>query len=99
MRRPVKEDQVFEPERYLWEAGLIVDVKANPETRIAFRTAQGDFEVQPASLPAAGAKYLDGRVAVDRVAVAQSLSPHDRNADFAAMLGGKDGEVWAAWVS
>ena len=99
MRRPVEEDQIFEPERYLWEAGLIVDVKANSGTRIAFRTAQGDFEVQPASLPAAGVKYLNGRVAVDRVPTAHSLSPTDRNADFAAMLGGKDGEVWTAWVS
>lgn len=99
VRRPVEEDQIFEPERYLWQTGLIVDVKANSGTRITFRTAQGDFEVQPASLPAAGAKFLNGRVAVDRVPVAQCLSPKDRNADFASMLGGENGEVWTAWVS
>src|SRR5688572_20687944 len=99
VRRPVEEDQVFPPEPYLWDAGLIVDLKANSGTRVTFRTAQGEFEVRPASVPATGVRFLNGRVAVERVSTAASLSPADRNADFAAMLGGKDGEVWAAWVS
>ena len=99
VRRPVEEDQVFEPERYLWETGLIVDVRASSGTRLNFRTAQGTFEVRPAALSASAASFLNGRVAVDRVATAQSLSPTGRNADFASMLSGRDGEVWAAWVS
>jgi hypothetical protein len=98
-RRPVEEDQVFEPERYLWQTGLIVDVKAIGGTRVSFRTAQGNFDVSPAALPPGGDAFLNGRVVVDRVAVADQLSPDGRNADFASMLGGKDGEVWAAWVS
>lgn len=99
VRRPVEEDQIFGPERYVWPAGLILDVKANSGTRLQFRTDQGEFEVQPTSLPAEGARFLNGRVSIERVATAQSLTPADRNADFATMLSGKDGEVWAAWVS
>ncbi len=99
VRRPVEEEQSSEPEPYLWDTGLIIDVKATSATRVTFRTSQGEFEIQPATIPASGSTFLKGAVAVDRVAVARSLSAEDRNADFASMLGGKNGEVWAAWVS
>ena len=100
VRRPWEEEQVTPAVPYLSIPGLIVDVKALAETRIAFQTRNGSFEVEPRSL-AAGAelRLLNGSVAVDRVPSAELLSPSDYQNDFPTMLGGRDGEVWLAWVA
>ena len=88
------------PPAYLKVPGLIVDVKATTGTRLKFETKNGAFEVSPASVSSgASLKALGGRVVVDRVAPAQSLSSADYQNDFATMLSGSDGEVWAAWVA
>src|SRR5215471_5443341 len=55
VRRPWEEEQVTPAVPYLNIPGLIVDVKALAETRIAFQTRNGSFEVEPRSL-AAGAE-------------------------------------------
>jgi hypothetical protein len=83
---------------YLKTPGLILDVKATAGTRLKFQTKNGAFEVTPALVrPGVSMKLLGGRVVVDRVASAESMSSADYQNDFATMLSGS-GEVWAAWV-
>ena len=91
---------VSAPSPYLNVPGLIVDVKATPGTKLKFETKNGAFEVSPAGVrPGAATKLLGGRVIVDRVAPAQSLTTAEYQNDFATMLSGTNGEVWAAWVA
>jgi hypothetical protein len=44
-------------------------------------------------------RLLGGNVVVDRVPSAELLSASDYQNDFHTMLGGRDGEVWLAWVA
>jgi hypothetical protein len=90
-----------EPQRdYLLIPGLIVDVKGPPTARIRFETAHGSFEVTPSALEAGRAqRHLGGRVVVDRVPLAQTVSSPGTNADFAAALAHPSGELWVAWVT
>ena len=91
---------VTPPPAYLKAPGLIVDVKATGGTRLNFSTKHGAFAVTPAAVqPGAPVKLLNGRVLVDRVAPAETLSSAEYQNDFATMLSGANGEVWAAWVA
>jgi hypothetical protein len=85
---------------YVKVPGLIVDVKSAAGTKLGFQTKGGNFDVQPAAVqPGAPLKLLGGRVVVDRVPPAEVLSSSDYQNDFATMLSGTNGEVWAAWVA
>jgi hypothetical protein len=98
--RPMEEQALSAPERFFAVPGLIVDVKAAAGTTIRFKTRQGEFQISPAPLRAAvPVSALGGRVTVDRVPTAQKISSPDHQSDFATMLGGPGGEVWAAWVA
>jgi hypothetical protein len=100
VRRPWEEEQITPPANYLNVPGLVVDVKALAGTRVSFRTANGSFDVAPQSLRAdAPVRLLDGSVVVDRVPAAEMLSSPAYQNDFPAMTGGRDGEVWVAWVA
>lgn len=98
--RPVEEEPLTDPTPYLWQAGLIVDLKATSGTRVKFTTKQGEFEVAPANVAAGDtAKFLGGRVAVNRVPTARVVSTSGSEADFPTMLSGANGEVWVAWIA
>ncbi len=85
---------------YLLIPGLVVDVKVTPGTRMKFETKQGSFDVDPRTLMTGfSGILLDGAVAVDRVPSAERLSTGDYENDFATALGGKDGEIWVAWIA
>ncbi|HUG80100.1 MAG TPA: hypothetical protein VML01_00445 [Bryobacterales bacterium] len=87
-------------EQYVTIPGLIVDVSIVSSTRIGFTTAHGDFEVWPHELQAgAPMRLLNGAVEVDRVPPAERVSSGSADSDFATVLGGADGEMWAAWVA
>ena len=99
-RRPWEEEVVTPPASFMNVPGLVVDVKAVAGTRVSFRTANGSFDVEPLAL-ATGAPLtlLGGSVIVDRVPAAEMLSSTGYQNDFSTMLGGRDGEVWVAWVA
>ena len=101
-RRAWEEELPTAPVGYLLVPGVIVDVKTAGSTAVAFRTPSGEFVVRPGELRAGHpAVLLGGSVIADRVPHAQMLSGAggDYQNDFATMLGGADGEVWAAWVA
>jgi hypothetical protein len=88
------------PAEYYWAPGVIVDVKAAAGTRLNFRTEQGRFAFNPRDVAVGKpAAMLEGAVIVDRVPAAELLSTSGYQDDFATMLSGSDGEVWAAWVA
>jgi Protein of unknown function (DUF3604) len=98
--RPWEDPPSTGPAEYYWAPGVIVDVRASAGTRLNFRTEQGRFSFNPRDISAGSpAAMLDGAVIVDRVAPAELLSNSDYQNDFATMLSGSDGEVWAAWVA
>jgi len=100
VRRPWEEEQIAPPANYINVPGLVVDVKAVAGMRVSFRTVNGSFEVEPQSLSAGALlRLLDGSVLVDRVPAAEMLSSTAYQNDFPAMTGGRDGEVWVAWVA
>ncbi len=94
------EGQHNEPQvPYYWPAGVIVDVKVAPGTRVNVRTEQGRFafNVREVELGKV-ASFLGGAVLVDQVPPAEKLSDASYEDDFVTMLDGRDGEVWVAWV-
>ena len=93
------EQRLTAPALFMNVPGLIVDVKATAGTRLRFQTRNGSFEIAPAAIAGGATRpELGGRVEIDRVAPAQMLSSTDYQSDYATMLGGTNGEVWAAWV-
>ncbi len=99
-RRPWEEELPTEPVRYLLIPGIIVDVRALPGTTVNLKTRNGEFAVRPGELQASNpVLHLGGSVIVDRVPAAQMLSTSEYQNDFASMLSGSNGEVWAAWVA
>jgi hypothetical protein len=98
-RRPWDDEPAVSPVPYLLIPGLIVDVRVSPETRVRFQTKNGEFQVSPSELRAGQpVRFLSGSVICDRVPAAQLLSTRDYQDDFAAILGGRSGKVWTAWV-
>jgi hypothetical protein len=84
---------------HFWTRGVIVDVKTQPGTRLNVRTAQGRFAFNINDIRLnAETPYLDGRVLVDRVPPVEALTGDEYEDDYAAMLSGQGGEVWAAWI-
>ncbi|MGH9660172.1 MAG: hypothetical protein ACRD96_16605, partial [Bryobacteraceae bacterium] len=99
-RRPWEEDVPLGETPYLNIPGLIVDLKTTASTSVQFETRHGSFVVTPRLVETGKPlRVLGGRVVIDRVPTAQSLSTRDYHDDFATMLSGKDGEVWVAWVA
>ena len=85
---------------YYWTPGVIVDVKAEAGTRVNVRTDQGRFSFNARDVPLAAPKtFLDGGAVVERVAPAEKLTGDEYEDDFAAILGGEDGEIWVAWIA
>ena len=98
-RRPWEDELTVAPEPYLLIPGIIVDVRATPETKVVFKTKNGEFQVSPSELrPGQPVRFLSGSVICDRVPAAQLLSTREYEDDFVAILGGRSGEVWTAWV-
>ena len=93
------EARLAPPPLYMNVPGVIVDVKATAGTKLNFQTKNGAFTIAPAAV-AGGAERMElgGRVAIERVAPAQVLSSSDYQNDYATMLSGSNGEVWAAWI-
>ncbi len=83
---------------FVYHPGVVVDVATRSRTRLQFTTPRGEFEVRPSDLRVGRAlSFLDGAVSVDRVTPAESLSTPEYESDFATMVSGENGEVWAAW--
>ena len=98
-RRPWEDELTVAPEPYLLIPGIIVDVRATPETKVVFKTKNGEFPVSPSELrPGQPVRFLSGSVICDRVPAAQLLSTREYEADFVAILRSHTGEVWTAWV-
>ena len=88
----------FEP--YYWTPGVILDVLANPGTRVNVDTKQGRFSFNPRGVRAGDPQpFLEGRVMVDRVVAPEKLSDDQRQDDFADLAAGPQGDLWAAWVA
>jgi len=99
-RRAWDEEPNVEPQKYLLIPGLIVDVRTTPATQVKFSTPPGEFTVEPRRLkPGQPVSLLAGQVEVDRVPSAQKLTGDATENDFADLLAGPDGELWAAWVA
>jgi hypothetical protein len=85
---------------YINSAGVIVDLKTTAATSVQVETRQGTFVVTPRILETGKAvSVLGGSVLIDRVPTAEMISAPEYEDDFAAMLSGQNGEVWAAWVT
>jgi hypothetical protein len=98
--RPWEQEPETGAAPYLLIPGIVLDVKATSGTTIDFNTKHGNFSVKPFQVTAGNPlRLLGGNVIVDRIASAQTLSSADSESDFASMLGGSNGEVWAAWVA
>jgi len=92
------EQERLEPaEAPLLGPGLIVEVRQ--ARAVNFTTPQGSFRVELDALePGRPLSLLGGSVIADRVPSAQLLSTPEYQDDFATLLGGAGGEIWAAWV-
>ncbi len=95
------EDQHNQTRRdYYWPAGVIVDVRVSPGTRINVRTEQGRFAFNIREIELGKAvSFLNGAALVDRVPSADKLSDAAYENDFVTTLDGRNGEVWTAWVA
>ncbi len=99
-RRAWEEEPAIAPAPYILVPGIIVDVRTSAATALDFSTKNGAFSVKPTEIrPGRAVPQLGGSVLVDRVPPAQKLSSDEYQSDFAAMLDGANGEVWAAWVA
>ncbi len=85
---------------YYWTPAVVLDIEDSPGAEVRIATAQGDF-----SFPLADARigmplaFLGGAVAVERVPTVEKISTGAYQDDYAAVLGGVDGEARAAWVA
>ncbi|MEK7406863.1 MAG: DUF3604 domain-containing protein [Acidobacteriota bacterium] len=94
------EERLTHPPDYLLIPGLVVEIKGSPAARVSFQTRQGNFGFALQDLvPGKPLRLLGGRVVVDRTPAAQLLSTAEYQDDFATLLGGSGGELWAAWVA
>jgi hypothetical protein len=85
---------------YINAPGVIVDLKTTGATSVSVETKQGNFVVSPRILEAGKVvPVLGGNVLIDRVPTAETISAPEYEDDFATMLSGSNGEVWAAWVA
>ena len=82
---------------YINSPGVIVDLKSTPATSVQVETHQGTFVVSPRILESGKpVPVLGGSVLVDRVPTAEIISAPEYEDDYATMLSGSNGEVWAA---
>ncbi|MGH9674900.1 MAG: TolB family protein, partial [Bryobacteraceae bacterium] len=92
--------RLYPPAAYMLIPGVVADVKGHAGTRVRIETAQGAFEVSPFTMEAGVIQqFLGGAVLVDRVPVAQELSPESEDSDFATLAADADGRLWTAWVA
>jgi len=85
---------------FIFQPGLILDVRTTPGGEIRFETEQGDFAVRLADVPPAGTlALLDGNVLVDRAATAERVTGDRTQNGAPSIVKGAGGELWAAWVA
>ncbi len=83
------------PVPYINEPGLVVDAKAG--TKLMFKTAQGEFQVE-AKFLASPVRALSGAVIIDSAPTALDVSMPGYQNDFPTVAAGANGELWMAWV-
>ena len=97
--RPIEKPPEAGEQAHFWTRGVVVDVNAQPGTRVNIRTEQGRFSFNVNDIePLTETSFLGGRVLVDRVPTVEALTTQEYEDDYAAMLSGQGGEVWTAWV-
>ena len=85
---------------YYWTPGVILDIESAPGADVRISTAQGDFGFSLGDVRLADPmEFLGGAAVVERVPTVEKLSTDADQDDFAAMLGGTDGDARAAWVA
>ena len=85
---------------YYWTPGVVLDLRAGPASKVRVKTAQGDFTFAVEEMHLAQPRqYLGGAAVVERVPTVEKLSTDAFEDDFAAILGGPEGKVRAAWVA
>ena len=85
---------------YYWTPGVVLDLRAGPASRVRVKTAQGDFTFSVEEMHLAQPRqYLGGAAVVERVPTVEKLTTDAYEDDFAAILGGSEGAVRAAWVA
>ncbi len=73
------------------------DLTPNSQARV--ETVQGHFQFRPADLPyGTAAKFLDGRVMVDRVPASTQVTRSRDEQDYPAAAADRDGNVWVAYL-
>ncbi len=73
------------------------DLTAGSVARV--ETAQGNFQFRPAEMAyGTPAKYLDGRVLVDRVPASAQLTRSREDQDYPATAVDREGNVWVAYM-
>jgi hypothetical protein len=84
---------------YVVSTGVVVDVKGSASTWLRAKTRNGDFEFRFGDAAIGRpSPLLGGAVVIERVAPAELLTAKDYENDYATVLGGSGGEVWAAWI-
>src|SRR5262249_14269400 len=99
-RRPWEEEVPGGVVPYINAPGVIVDLKSTAATSVQVETRQGAFVVTPRILEAGkSVSVLGGSVIIDRVPTAEMISAPEYEDDYASMLSGSNGKVWATWVA
>lgn len=79
--------------------GLILKVRGQA-ARVRIQTVQGRFSFAVSEIPLGRRRqFLEGKVVVERIPEAVSLSAPGRADDYPAIAVGRDGAVWAVWMS
>lgn len=90
-----QEKAVFSAAR--WK-GLHVAVEGSDQTVVTLRTAQGETQFRPATIPYLETyPLLDGRIRVERIPGSARMAAADSNDDEPAVAVGSDGRTWVAW--
>ncbi len=85
---------------YYWTPAVVLDIEASTATEVRIATEQGDFAFALADARVGmPLTFLDGAAVVERVPTVEKLSTDSYQDDYAAILGGPDGDARAAWVA
>lgn len=86
--------------RQINRPGVILFLYAPSGAKVDVNTPHGTFAFSLSDLSYGHElKFLQGSVAVERVAVSMALTANDRQNDDPALLAKKDGSLWAAWIA
>ncbi|HLJ14724.1 MAG TPA: hypothetical protein VKV15_09530 [Bryobacteraceae bacterium] len=78
--------------------GVYLTIEPSAGARLAIKTAQGKFDIRLDELNDSAARFLNGRVTVQRVPAPDRLTPDEYQDDEPSIAALPNGNVVAAWV-